>query len=344
MTAQQVAAARDDQAQCPRCESPVAATAVGGTLFVGCGRCGGTWLDSHGCAEVLEGRAAQPLVALADAAAGTATFTPGVDAVVPCPVCGIELAIGTVPPTGTVVRSCAHHGTWFDRGALADVARAHEYRPPSVAVTNWIARQGDGDPVAASIASRVAATVIDAVLGFLCGALPMEIGVQLAVARVLPDGFAGWADIMVLTLLGLGCYWTWQAVGLARRGQTVGKYLEGIRIVRTDGSRAGFWRAVALRSAALPLAGALAEAVANALDGVAGLAALGAAGAVGLAISADPWLILLPARRALHDYVAGTKVVVTYVNPKHKRFSRVILGTGLVFGVLGFIVLVLSKC
>jgi uncharacterized RDD family membrane protein YckC len=252
--------------------------------------------------------------------------------------------VGAVPPTGTLVRSCAEHGTWFDRGALSDVARAHEWHPPGVGVASWISQQGESDPVAASIASRVIATIIDATIGFACGAIPMKIGFELAVAGVLPDGFAGWMDVMVLTLIGLGSYWTCQAVGLARRGQTIGKYLEGIRIVRTDGTRAGFWRAVVLRSAALPLVAALTEGVANQMDGAVGLAAFGAAGMVGLVISADPWLIFLPARRALHDYVAGTKVVDTYVNPKHKRFSRVILGMGVVFAVLGVIILLLSKC
>ena len=344
MNAQPATREEAGQAACPRCGSPVAATPVGSTVFLGCGTCGGAWVDGNGCAEILDGIAAQPLVALADAAASTATITPRVDAAVPCPVCGTELVVGAVPPTGTLVRSCTRHGTWFDRGALSEVARAREYRPPSVVVTNWISQQGTTDPVAASISSRLAATVIDAILGFLCGAISMEIGFQLVVAGVLPNGLSGWVDVMVLSSIGLGSYWAWQAVGLARRGQTIGKYLEGIRIVRVDGARAGFWRAVALRSAALPLVGALAEAAANELDGLAGLAALGAAGMVGLAISADPWLILLPARRTLHDYVAGTRVVVTYVNPRHKRFSRVILGTGLIFGVLGVIGLLLSKC
>ncbi len=63
-----------------------------------------------------------------------------------------------------------------------------------------------------------------------------------------------------------------------------------------------------------------------------------------LAVSLDPWLIVLPARRALHDYIAGTRVVVTDVNPKHKRASRVIFGTCVVFAVLGLVILLLSKC
>ena len=329
---------------CPRCGSAVAATSIGPTVFVGCGRCGGAWLDSSGCAEVLEGRTTYTLVALADEAARTASITPKMDAAVRCPVCGIELVVGAVPPTGTVVHSCAHHGTWFDRGALAAVARAREPRPPSVAAASWISQQGERDPMAASIVSRLIATVMDALLGFLCAAIPMDVGFQLVVARVLPAGMQGWIDIVLLSLLGGGSYWTWQAVGLSRRGQTIGKYLEGIRVVRTDGARAGFWRAVFVRSMVLPLAAAFAEAASAELDGLTGLAAMGVAGAVGLSISVDPWLIVLPARRALHDYMAGTRVVETYVNPKHKRLSRVILVTGLVFGMLGVIVLLLSKC
>jgi uncharacterized RDD family membrane protein YckC len=46
----------------------------------------------------------------------------------------------------------------------------------------------------------------------------------------------------------------------------------------------------------------------------------------------------------LHDYIAGTKVVVTHVNPKHKRASRVIFGTCVVFAALGFVILLLAKC
>jgi Zn-finger nucleic acid-binding protein/uncharacterized RDD family membrane protein YckC len=238
----------------------------------------------------LEGRTTYTLVALADEAARTATITPRVDAAVLCPVCGIELVVGAVPPTGTVVHSCAHHGTWFDRGALSAVARAREPRPPSAATAGWISsRQGERDPMAASIVSRLIATVTDSLLGFLCAVIPMVVGFQLVIARVLPTGMQGWIDIMLLSLLGGGSYGTWQAVGLSRRGQTIGKYLEGIRVVRIDGARAraGFWRPAAVRSAALPLACALAGAGANELDGVAGRAAISAAGLVGLILSAD---------------------------------------------------------
>ena len=129
---------------------------------------------------------------------------------------------------------------------------------------------------------RLVAAVADALAVFL---------VAGAGALALPeDGSAGagLAWLFTLALVGLLAGQLWL---LATRGQTVGKILMGIRIVRhPDGGQAGFVRNVLLRSAATLAIGAIP--MAGALYGVADLA-----------------FIFRADRRCLHDLMAGTRVV-----------------------------------
>jgi uncharacterized RDD family membrane protein YckC len=89
---------------------------------------------------------------------------------------------------------------------------------------------------------------------------------------------------VILVLLAINLYL------LFRFGQTIGKKLVGIRIVRTDGSRAGLARIIFIRDlpfrivAMIPLIG-------------------------GLFSLADPLFIFSESRRCLHDRLAGTIVM-----------------------------------
>jgi uncharacterized RDD family membrane protein YckC/Zn-finger nucleic acid-binding protein len=327
---------------CPRCAVALSQMPFGDGVFCGCTRCGGAWVDSRGCGAILEG-AVDTFTALASQLESVAYVRVDPRAPAQCPVCTMELGAGTLPPNDTLLHTCATHGTWFDRGALSAVAGARRLESPTVAVGAWVARQGESDWAAATIPSRIIATVIDTVVAFLCFAVPADLCFQLAGGGVLPTGLSGFLSMVILGVcfslaLGIG-----QAAGLAWKGQTLGKYLEGIRVVRLDGERAGFWRAVVLRSMVLPLAAAFGDAAAAEFDGALGIAALGVAGLINLAVSADPWLAVLPARRTLHDYIAGTKVIVL-PDPRFKRTVRIVLGTLGVFAALGVVVLVLSKC
>jgi uncharacterized RDD family membrane protein YckC len=88
---------------------------------------------------------------------------------------------------------------------------------------------------------------------------------------------------MILWFLALGACYAWQ---LATRGQTIGKRLLGLRIVRLDGSRATFQSALVVRAMVTML-----------LDLVPGFALV------------DALFIFRGDRRCLHDLIAGTKVV-----------------------------------
>lgn len=77
---------------------------------------------------------------------------------------------------------------------------------------------------------------------------------------------------------------------LVRNGQTIGKRLMKIRIVRKDYSRAGFWRIVLLRYIVMGLIGGIPI--------------------IGLFIQLANYLFIFgKARRCLHDYIADTIVV-----------------------------------
>ena len=101
---------------------------------------------------------------------------------------------------------------------------------------------------------------------------------------------AGAGTLMLLAGLGLVAFAIYQLVQLHRTGQTFGKKMVGVRIVRTDGTRASLGRIFGLRYlvpgviGAIPLLGPLFSLV-------------------------DPLLIFGEERRCIHDYIADTIVV-----------------------------------
>jgi uncharacterized RDD family membrane protein YckC len=77
---------------------------------------------------------------------------------------------------------------------------------------------------------------------------------------------------------------------LYKNGQTISKYLFGIKIVRTDGSRAGVWRILLLRGFVMGLIQQIPI--------------------VGIIIMIlDPLLIFRDSRKCLHDDIADTIVI-----------------------------------
>lgn len=99
-----------------------------------------------------------------------------------------------------------------------------------------------------------------------------------------------------LVMLGALAFSIYQVFLLSMQGQTIGKKLMGIRIVRyTDGSNPGFFRSVLLRAwvpnvvSVIPLVGLI-----------------------------DTLFIFGKERRCLHDYLAGTKVVEVSSKPDER--------------------------
>jgi uncharacterized RDD family membrane protein YckC len=274
------------------------------------------WLDCRASNWLLHGDP-QPLVTLADHAARRATVAANTVVPAACPICEQTLVRGQLPRTSTDMSTCAAHGTWFDRdklrwaaldlhapvaapdGAAAVVDAAYPARPMS----RFIAAQIDG------LAAGLGVLALS-VLGWIFGAL------------LLPEA----SHQTLFFSLGIGgpllvqcTQWYW----VARRGQTLGKAFEGIRIVRMDGSAAGFWRGVVVRSLALPFAAWLGGTLADATDGFVGAMLLGFAWVLGVAAAFDVlWILRGPHYRALHDHVAGTQVIEVPVDPWRKRLGR----------------------
>lgn len=103
----------------------------------------------------------------------------------------------------------------------------------------------------------------------------------------------------VLRLFGLlvVSYFAIHGYLLARRGQTLGKRLMGLRLVSTDsGTSLEFWQ-LAARAFAIPLVLLLAILVHFVLAMI-----------VALLLIADPLVVLFRPKRSLHDYLIGSVV------------------------------------
>jgi uncharacterized RDD family membrane protein YckC len=174
----------------------------------------------------------------------------------------------------------------------AAVPASNPYAAPRAAVRDV---DTPGEIVLASRLGRLGAVLIDSAI----------VAVPMIVAAIAVPGFAqfatdaqsgaapsGGAFAAVLGVLGLGmiALAVYQLVLLYRSGQTVGKKIVGIRIVRPDGGRASFPRLLFLRYlvpgliGAIPLVGFLFALV-------------------------DALFIFAEDRRTLHDKIADTIVV-----------------------------------
>jgi uncharacterized RDD family membrane protein YckC len=142
--------------------------------------------------------------------------------------------------------------------------------------------------------SRLLAALVDAVfaaLAVLPGLILLIIAGVLASSGSHFDRSVSVAGYILAATGGLALA-IYQAVLLTRQGQTIGKRMQGIRIVQfEDDANPGFLRAVLLR-AGIPLA----------------LAAIPYVGLFFVLI--DILCILGDERRCLHDMIARTRVVV----------------------------------
>jgi uncharacterized RDD family membrane protein YckC len=312
---------------CPSCSSSLFEAPAVGAAMLGCGQCGGVWLDSRACQGLVAGNAA-PLEALAEHAAQRTSDAEDAHGAMACPVCTTGLASQGVPGTDLAFYTCAAHGTWFKRGTLPAVARA--YRAAAAPAARGPAQFAH--PIASRRSRLIAATVDGA--GALAVVVPAGM-LGIFLAGRLPG--QSWLGVAVPTIAFIA-YGIVQGAGLTTRGQTIGKALEGTKVVKVDGAPAGFLAAVFLRSLAMPLAAFVADGAAASTDGVLGELLEGIACLVSLAVSADVWLILLPGRRAVHDYLAGTMVVEVYVSPNRKALARWIFVAAVTLWVIAMLV------
>jgi uncharacterized RDD family membrane protein YckC len=114
-----------------------------------------------------------------------------------------------------------------------------------------------------------------------------EAAMEAAMAEFIGENLVG---AVMLMLIPIAIFTLVQVVLVSMRGQTVGKILCKIRIVRSDGSSVGFLHGVLLRSIVMGM--------------------IGAVPLVGGFVSiADPLFIFREDRRCLHDMLADTIVV-----------------------------------
>ena len=160
------------------------------------------------------------------------------------------------------------------------------YAPPRSHVED-VREEGAQPGQLASRGKRLGAAIIDSIIA---------IGVLWLVARATPfnpwsdAGLSLWTPRFVSVAFGFAIFLVVHGYLLANRGQTIGKALLKLRIVRSDGSRASIGRVIGLRYAA--------PAVLNVVPVVGTIFAL-----------ADALFIFRESRRCLHDQIADTIVV-----------------------------------
>jgi uncharacterized RDD family membrane protein YckC len=176
------------------------------------------------------------------------------------------------------------------------------------------------DPYGTAPAELVIASRGARFLAFLVDLSPMlVIGVigGIMAAVMLPGMLTGHFDPQTSGLASLGIFvvvigalalaWTiWNIVLLYKYGQTVGKKVLGIRVVRMDGSRVSFARFFFLRGLAIGIIGAV-------VGGIGGAMHFKFAGNIVTLV--DYLMIFGVARRCLHDFIADTQVATAASSP-----------------------------
>jgi uncharacterized RDD family membrane protein YckC len=140
-----------------------------------------------------------------------------------------------------------------------------------------------GEHVTAGLVSRAGAMVIDAVVvaaAFYGGLALGTLTVQVLLFRGLNANAVSGPFVSLVFGVWTGLYF-W--AGWSVFGKTLGKALVGLKVVRSDGAKLGWWRAL-VRLAAFALS----------------------AVALGIGFA---WVAVDRGRRAWHDILAGTRVV-----------------------------------
>jgi Zn-finger nucleic acid-binding protein len=93
---------------------------------LGCGQCGGIWLD-NASAQAAVKQKDDAVMTLARRASQRASIPTETRDVIACPAC--KTTMGRVQRAGVTIDVCTMHGTWFDRNELG-VVLGELRRPP----------------------------------------------------------------------------------------------------------------------------------------------------------------------------------------------------------------------
>jgi uncharacterized RDD family membrane protein YckC len=171
---------------------------------------------------------------------------------------------------------------------MSQSPRSNPFAPPLSEVAEPAPTGPAGAPVLAERGVRLAALALDTAL--------LMLGLLLVswLTRWDPFGHseAFWQFDLVPVLWSQGAFLLLNAYLLIAQGQTIGKRVLGLRIVRPDGARAAAWRVLGLRYLAFAPLGLSP-----------GLSLLG--------LVVDGLFIFRGSRRCLHDELADTVVVRT---------------------------------
>lgn len=172
------------------------------------------------------------------------------------------------------------------------VSGANPYQPPKATLSE--VPSGEQEP--GSRWARLGAAMLDGIFGALVVYTPLiVVGAPAVLLRTMrtgqpPDLGGPVMGAFALSGLLLVGWCIFVGVMVARHGQTPGKRIAGVKVVRKDGSKAGLGRIFWLRN------------VVNALPGLIPLVG----GLYGLV---DILFIFSDSRRCIHDMIADTKVV-----------------------------------
>jgi len=176
------------------------------------------------------------------------------------------------------------------------------YAPPTAPVQDLIDTSGPGE--LADRGTRFGAWIIDAILLILVyapaviGALPRLQAAIIAAGRsptsvdrmeIYKAYYIG-NHYLAYTLVLFAAWAVITIVLVARNGQSIGKRMVGIRVVRTNGEKASFWRIFLLR---------------NMVNGIPSLIPIVSY----VYFLVDTLMIFGESRQCLHDKIASTLVV-----------------------------------
>lgn len=174
---------------------------------------------------------------------------------------------------------------------MSSEAQQNRYAPPEAHVSDVASAEGDTTP--ASRAIRFGAAMIDGVIS-IAVALPVIIAAFSAGAMTNPAAVFDPAILFgvsgLISLVGCIALIVVTIVLVHRNGQTIGKKLVGVKVVRSDGSRASLGRIFWLRN------------VVNAIPGMIPLVG-------NFYVLVDHLFIFTEKRQCLHDKIADTIVV-----------------------------------
>ena len=189
---------------------------------------------------------------------------------------------------------------------MSEFADQNRFAPPRAHVEDMQATAAQ--MVTATRGSRFLAVLVDMSPALVIGILAAVMVPGLFAGKFDPAGSGMVAFGMLMLVLGLlSIGWlVWTIVLLYKYGQTVGKKVLGIRVVRMDGSRVSFPRFFFIRWLGMAVLGGI-------LGGICGALHIRYVGnTIGLV---DALFIFGAAHRCLHDYLADTQVVTAASSP-----------------------------